>query len=163
VIDDIEYLSILADHHIKHQVLVHDAFSWTQKWGSIHTFYVKILGSQSIAYSAAALLGKMLEQDAIGIYHPITEDEEDSANFHQYFTIYSDGVVSNEMILQIIKEVCEHFPDLSGQLDISGQLIEFHDFYSTFKGTNKHIEEILNENFPETFRVETQLSKSTVL
>ena len=67
------------------------------------------------------------------------------------------------MILEIIKKVCEHFPDLSGQLDISGQLIEFHDFYSTFKGTHKHIEEILNDNFPETFRVETQLSKSTVL
>ena len=173
VIDGIEYLPILIDHHIKHQVLLHDGFSWTQEWGYIHTFYVKIIGSQSIAYGAAALLGKMLEQHAIGIYHPITKEDRQILsskqgqvlpdNFHQYFTIYSDSALSSDMILKIIKNVCERFPELSGQLDISGQSIEFHDFYSAFKGTSMQIEEALKENFLQIFRVETQFSKSTVL
>lgn len=173
VIAGIERLPILVDHHIKHQVLLHDGFSWTQEWGSIHTFYVKIIGSQSIAYGAAALLGKILKQNAIGIYHPITEEDRQTLNakqgqvlpdnFHQYFAIYWDSALSSDMILKIIKNVCERFPELSGQLDISGQSIEFHDFYSTFKGTSMQIEEALKENFQQIFRVETQFSKSTLL
>jgi hypothetical protein len=34
---------------------------------------VKVTGSERIAYGAAALLGTMLKQDAIGIYHPLAK------------------------------------------------------------------------------------------
>jgi hypothetical protein len=173
VIDGVDCLSILIDHHIKHEVLLHDGYSQTQQWGPIHTFYVKVIGSQSIAYGVAALLGTILKQEAIGIYHPITKDDRqilDSKqgrvlpdNFHQYFTVYSDSPIPCGTILKIIKNVCEHFPELSGQLDTSGQSIEFHDFDSSFKGTSAKIEETLNENFQQVFRVETQFSKSTLL
>ena len=174
VVDGVECLPILVDHHIKHQVLLHDGFSWTQEWGFIHNFYVKIIGSQNIAYGAAALLGKMLNEQAIGIYHPITKEEDYQIlnlqqgqmlpdNFHQYFKIYSNNVLSDDMILKIIKHVCKRFPELSGQLDISGQSIEFHDYYSAFKGTSIQIEEILKESFQQIFPIETQFSKSTLL
>jgi hypothetical protein len=173
VIDGIDCLSILIDHRIEHEVLLHDGFSQTQQWGPIHTFYVKVMGSQSIAYGVAALLGTMLKQDAIGIYHPITKDDRQILNsnqgralpdnFHQYFTVYSDNAMSCGTTLKIIKNVCERFPELSGQLDTSGQSIEFHDFDSSFKGTSAQIEEAFKENFQQVFRVKTQFTKSTLL
>ncbi|CAF1326194.1 unnamed protein product [Adineta ricciae] len=173
IVDGVEYLRILREHHIKHEVLLHDAFSRTQEWGSIHTFYVKVIGSHTVAYGAAALLGQILQQYAIGIYHPITdedrrmlnsmEDEKLSETLHQYFVVHLDSVLSDDKILAINKRVCERFPQLSGQLDFLGQSIEFHDFHSSFKGTGAQIEEILRGNFQEIFQVKRQLSKSTVL
>jgi hypothetical protein len=173
VIDGIDCLSILVDHHIEHEVLLHDGFSQTQQWGPIHNFYVKVIGSESIANGVAALLGTMFKQYAIGIYHPLTKDDRqilDSNqgqplpdNFHQYFTVYSASPISDDTTLKITGNVCERFPDLSGQLDTSGQSIEFHDFDSVFKGTSAQIEEALKENFQQVFRVKTQFAKSTVL
>ena len=67
VIDGIDYLSILVDHHIEHEVLLYDGFSQTRQWGPIHHFYVKVIGSQSIAYGVAALLGVMLKSECLRI------------------------------------------------------------------------------------------------
>ena len=113
IVDGVEYLRILREHHIKHEVLLHDAFSRTQEWGSIHTFYVKVIGSHTVAYGAAALLGQILQQYAIGIYHPVTDedcrmlnskqDEKLSETLHQYFAVHSDSVLSDDKILTIIK------------------------------------------------------------
>ncbi len=74
-IDGINCLSTLVDHHIEDEVLLQDGISQTRQWGSIHHFYVKVIGSERIAYGTAALLGTILNQDAIGIYHPLTKDD----------------------------------------------------------------------------------------
>ncbi|CAF4206013.1 unnamed protein product, partial [Rotaria sordida] len=71
----IDCLSILVDLGIEHEVLVRDGFSETQQWGRLHYFYVKVIGSQSIARGVAALLGSLFRQDAIGITHPLTKDD----------------------------------------------------------------------------------------
>ncbi|CAF1347324.1 unnamed protein product [Adineta steineri] len=173
VIDGINYLSILVDHHIEHEILLHDGISHTQKWGSIHHFYVKVIGTKSIAYGAAALLGTILKEDAIGIYHPLTKDDRLILNskhgqplpdnFHQYFTIYSTSPILYSTTLKIIEIICKRFPTLSGQLDTLGQSIEFHDFDISFKGTSAQIEETLKENFEQIFQVKTHFSKSTLL
>jgi hypothetical protein len=36
VIDGIDCLSTLVDHHIEHEVLLHDGISQTQQWGPMH-------------------------------------------------------------------------------------------------------------------------------
>jgi hypothetical protein len=173
VIDGIDCLSTLLDHHIDHEVLLQDGISQTQQWGSIHHFYVKVLGSESIAYGAAALLGTMLKQDAIGIYHPLTRDDHlilNSThgqplpdNFHQYFKVYSASPISRSTSSKIIQNVCERFPALSGQLDTSGQSIEFHDFDLLFKDTSAQIEGILKDNSQQMFQVTRHFAKSTLL
>ncbi|UJR20688.1 hypothetical protein I4U23_023810 [Adineta vaga] len=173
VIDGIACISILAHHHIEHEIVLHDGISQTQQWGSIHHCYVKVIGSKSIAYGAAGLIGSMLRQDAIGIYHPLTKDDQlilnsnqDQPlpdNFHRYFTIYSTRPILFSTILKIIENVCKSFSTLSGQLDTLGQTIEFHDFDSSFKGTSAQIEAALKEDFQELFPVKTHISKSTVL
>ena len=173
VIDGVDYLSTLVDYHVAHELLLHDGISQTQQWGTIHHFYVKVIGSQSVAYGTAALLGEMLKQDAIGIYHPLTEDDHLILrtkqgqplpdNVHQYFTVYSTTPISRSTTLNIIENVCKRFQELSGQLDTSGQSSEFHDFDLSFKGTSAQIEEFLKENFQQMFQVETHFAKSTLL
>ena len=171
--ESINYLATLLDHHTNYEILLQDGISQTQQWGLIHTFYVKILGSQSMTYGTAALLGTMLKQQAIGINHPLTKDDHlilSSThgqplpnNFHQYFTVYSPSLILRSTTLKIIETVCERFPALSGQLDTSGQSIEFHDFDLSYKGTSAEIEEILKENFQQTFQVRRHFAKSTLL
>jgi hypothetical protein len=173
VIDGINCLSTLVDHHIEHEVLLQDGISQTQQWGSIHHFYVKVIGSEKIAYGMPALLGTILNQDAIGIYHPITKHDRLILsskqghplpdNFHLYFTVYSASPILHNTAVKIIENVCERFPSLSGQLDTSGHSIEFHDFDLSFKGTSAQIEEVLKENSQQMFQIKTDFTKSTLL
>ena len=173
VIDGIVCLSALVDYHIKHEVILQDGISHTQQWGPIHHFYVKVIGSETLANGTAALLGQILKQDAIGIYHPLTKDDHLLLsskqgqplpdNCHPYFTVDSSSPISPRTTLKIIEKVCERFQELSGQLDTSGQSIEFHDFDLSFKGTSAQIEAVLNQNCQQRFQVKTHFAKSTLL
>jgi hypothetical protein len=172
-IDGIDRLSILVALDIKHEVLVRDGLSETQRWGPLHCFYVKVVGSQILAYGVAALIGALSNQDAIGITHLLTEDDRRRfslehgqplpEDFHPYFTVHSLSLISRDTSIEIMKRVCQYFSDISAQFDTSGKLIEFHDFSSSSNCTKKDIEKVLNENFYQKFQVTAEFGKSQLL
>jgi hypothetical protein len=173
VIDGKDYLSILIDLDIKHQVLLRDGFSDTEKWGPEPYFYVKVIGPKSTIYGVTALLGTIFEQNAIGITHPLTRNDRKILNsnqglplpddFHPYFTVSSKSSISRDKAIQIMQYVCNLFPNISGQLDTSGTSIEFHDFGSSSKCTCAELKDILSKYFHKTFKVETKFIKSSLL
>ena len=172
-VNGIDRLFVMVDLDIEHEVVLRDGFSETQEWGRLHYFYVKVVGTQSIAFGVAALLGLLFRQDAIGITHPLSRDDHQvlswhqgrslSSNFHPYFTVHLANSISRDTAIEIMKCVCQCFSKISAQLDIWGKSIDFHDFSSSSDLTNEDIETILNANFDHKFVVKTKFAKSTLL
>jgi hypothetical protein len=161
LINGTEQLSILIDLNIKHEILLRNGFSDTDEWGTEPFFYMEVIGSESTAYGVAALLGMTFKQDAIGIIYPVTKENQLLLkDFHSYFLVHS---ISFNQPIEMMQHVRKFCPKLSGQLDILGASIEFHDFDSFSSCTCDDIEHILNIEYQRSFKVTKRYSMSRLL
>ncbi|CAF1049716.1 unnamed protein product [Rotaria sp. Silwood1] len=157
LIDRKEQIKELSKLFPQHKIALRSGFSQTAQWGLEPNMFIEIHGNERQARMISALFGKAFCQDGIGIGC----DEIEGQN-HSVLIVNKDWKNEDER-LNFVSMILQHFPSLSAQLDINGQLA-FHDYsmHSSYS-FNDIIELINNENNHEKFFIEEQKMKSELV
>jgi hypothetical protein len=140
-------------------------------------FFYFLTGTQELAFGVAALLGAVFGQDAVGICSRPTESDLDvwksshgqklPDGVHRLISVRPQnktGLMTSDIGEDIMKHIREEFSGLSGQLDLFGRSIEFHEYGTPHeKFSDVTIKQILEKKLDQSYRAKELLAKSHLL
>ncbi|CAF4969141.1 unnamed protein product, partial [Rotaria sp. Silwood1] len=157
LIDQQEQIKELSKLFPQHKIVLRSGFSQTAQWGLEPNMFIEIHGNERQARMISALFGKAFCQDGIGI----GSDEVKGQN-HSVLIINKDWSNEDER-LNFASMILQHYPLLSVQLDINGELA-FHDYSMQSSYSFNDIIELINkENNHEKYFIEERQMKSELV
>ncbi|UJR32201.1 hypothetical protein I4U23_019666 [Adineta vaga] len=139
----------------EHKIVLRSGFSQTAQWGLEPNMFVEIYGDEKQARMISALFGEAFCQDGIGIGGGGVEGQS-----HSVLIINSDWNNENERT-DLVSTILQHYPNLSAQLDINGQLA-FHDYSTSSKFSFANIISML-EKLDKNYFIEEKQVKSELV
>ncbi|CAF3642892.1 unnamed protein product [Rotaria sp. Silwood1] len=152
-----EQIKVLSKLVPQHKIVLRSGFSQTAQWGLEPNMFIEINGDEHQARIISALFGKAFCQDGIGIGGGEVEGQN-----HSVLIVNKDWNNEDER-LNFVSTILQHYPSLSAQLDINGQLA-FHDYsMQSLYSFNDIIKFINNKNNHEKYFIEEQQMKSELV
>ncbi|CAF3074162.1 unnamed protein product [Rotaria sp. Silwood2] len=152
-----EQIKVLSKLFPQHKIVLRSGFSQTAQWGLEPNMFIEIHGDEHQARIISALFGKAFCQDGIGIGCGGIEGQN-----HSVLIVNKDWSNEDER-LNFVSMILQHYPSLSAQLDINGQLA-FHNYsMQSSYSFNDIIEFINTKNNHEKYFIEERQMKSELV
>ncbi|CAF1027615.1 unnamed protein product [Rotaria sordida] len=152
-----EQITVLSKLFPQHKIVLRSGFSQTAQWGLEPNMFIEIHGDEHQARMISALFGKAFCQDGIGIGGGEIEGQNHSV------LIFNKDWNNEDERLDFVSMILQHYPSLSAQLDINGQLT-FHDYSMQSSYSFNDIIELINNKYNhEKYFIEEQQMKSELV
>ncbi|CAF1260091.1 unnamed protein product [Rotaria sordida] len=135
-------IKVLSKLVPQHKIVLRSGFSQTTQWGLEPNMFIEIHGDEHQARIISALFGKAFCQDGIGIGGGGGSGVEGQK--HSVLIVNKNWTNENER-LNFVSMILQHYPLLSAQLDINGQLA-FHDYSMQSLYSFNDIIKLINNN-----------------
>jgi hypothetical protein len=173
--DDEQQIKALKKLIPQHEIVLRSGFSQTAQWGlepnmflevsvnenssikkTNNLFFIrKIHGDENQARMISALFGEAFCQDGIGIGGGNVEGQS-----HSVLIINRDWENEEER-LKLVSNILQHYPTLSAQLDLNGQLA-FHDYSMSSSSSFEDIISMMKNSNKKYFLEEKQMKSELV-